>query len=340
MATNTPPGMMGGSTNARPASPGKLRRQVSSSSNRGTRQALVGVMNRSALEKLQGQHGGDEQIHSELLSAMGEPAPSSTLPAEPGWQRHVLAIVLICGLIAGGMVIGLAIDTSGGANAKLGAVSVEVCQLPLEVRPFEAPICARCTCCSNAATSLRTQLHCPACVTCCAHCPRCSQLSEEHADCLQSGGKVEAFKGFGRGWFCVPASYPSGSGLMPEWFSSVLDFNPEWKQCAADEMPDCDDLRCTPDAATQHSADAATQHSADAPGGAPPESAARGRAPRAKPTPSPRPVARAQLEPAAIVAEPPAAAPAQRGEAHAVDRALPGPAAGMRASRAPHRPAV
>jgi hypothetical protein len=162
--------------------------------------------------------------------------------------RHVFAVLLIGCCIVGGMAIGLSIDTSGaersGGGERLGALSPADCAAPHAAAAL--PICRECTCCSNVASGPASRLRCPACVQCCAHCPNCQSLPAEQASCIDSGGKVADFKGKGRGWFCVPAAFEPGGGKYPEWFSSVLDVNAQWRLCPAAELPTCEQLGCNP----------------------------------------------------------------------------------------------
>ncbi|KAJ1627090.1 hypothetical protein T492DRAFT_1027662 [Pavlovales sp. CCMP2436] len=175
-------------------------------------------------------------LRHRLLAALRPPPPI---------LHHLFALGLIAGLLTCGIAIGISIDTSGGVE-KLGRTATpEACELPLQTR--RAPTCAQCTCCSNVATSYRSDFSCPACVECCAHCPRCRELSAEHADCVDSGGKVTDFKGEGRGWYCVPKSYTATNGRLPEWFNSVLDYNRQWRLCAPQDLPTCEGLECMPE---------------------------------------------------------------------------------------------
>lgn len=194
-----------------------------------------------------GLRGGDPPVRLERLVSgerllLGErPSCAQECLSEGGCLRDAAALCLICAMLVGGVLIGISVSTAD-SGGQLGSVSAEVCEQPLSAR--SAPTCPTCTCCSNAATGPLAALRCPACVTCCAHCPRCAALPEHHANCLESGGKVEALKGRGRGWFCVPLDFELGSGRLPDWFSSVLDYNPQWRPCAPEALPTCAELAC------------------------------------------------------------------------------------------------
>lgn len=268
------------------------------------RYSRLSLVPRASVAHLLGNTGTSSLLGSSHIDSAGDSPP----PALDKCRHHLLAVVMIAGLLGAGIAVGLNIDTSGGSSeSKLGAsISPDTCTRPTASRL--APKCERCTCCSNAATGAHSSLRCAACAMCCKHCPNCHALAPEHADCLDADGKVIELKGRDRGWYCVPSDFdPTNEpGKLPLWFSSVLDYNPFWQTCPADELPSCEGMGCQPlvrppanaslvdlNATLGPAASAAVPLAPAAPGSRA-GGATRGAQPRPAPQTQPRPTPQAQ----------------------------------------------